>query len=144
MFSITLTALVAALAAAAPTPGPAPEAPQTRIALSVTDAGGRTTTAELRCGPTGGNHPAANAACAALTQVEGDLSALQVNTAQACTLEYAPVQASAAGHWRGRPITFDRAFPNACALVGSTGPVFALTPDPMVPQSEVDGAFTAI
>lgn len=110
-------AVPAAVQAAAPTVN--------RLALTVTTAEGVTSTVTLRCRPTGGTHPSAAQACAALARVRGDLAKLPTRSGM-CTMQFEPVTAKAAGRWAGRRVTFDRTFGNACQLTLQTSGVFVV------------------
>ncbi|MHC5258127.1 subtilase-type protease inhibitor [Streptomyces sp. UC4497] len=78
----------------------------------------------LRCTPEpSGHHPYAAEACAALDEAGGDLDALPVEQ-QICTKEYDPVTVAATGTYRGKAITWDKTFGNACEMNASTGHVF--------------------
>ncbi|WP_326691277.1 MULTISPECIES: SSI family serine proteinase inhibitor [unclassified Streptomyces] len=70
-----------------------------------------------------GHHPHAVEACAALDRAGGDLDALSGDHGP-CTKEYDPVTVSAQGTHRGRPVSWQKTFPNACTLHAATGPVF--------------------
>jgi hypothetical protein len=81
--------------------------------------------AELWCDPDAGSHPDPAAACAALEEADGDPDRLAGEPGP-CTLEYVPVTATAEGYWHGgaTPVTFERTYPNRCALHRETAPVF--------------------
>jgi hypothetical protein len=81
--------------------------------------------ASLTCTPTGGSHQQAAAACAAITEVGGDLAALHFENAF-CTMQYDPVTVTATGRWEGRAVRYQHTFGNACVLHVETGPVFSL------------------
>ncbi|MER6946894.1 SSI family serine proteinase inhibitor [Nonomuraea sp. NPDC000554] len=63
-------------------------------------------------------------ACVELERVGGDPANLVRQEDASCTMEYAPVRATATGFWDGTYHRFDRTFPNACELVSFGGPVF--------------------
>ncbi|SCF56643.1 SSI family serine proteinase inhibitor [Streptomyces sp. Ncost-T10-10d] len=69
------------------------------------------------------HHPHAAAACAAIDRAEGDLDALP-GSPRLCVEGYAPVTATATGTWDGRPVRWQRTFPDACVMDAVTGPVF--------------------
>jgi len=123
--SLTMTiALVALLAT-----GPAAAAddrrpPRTMLHLTIAAEFGVTADAMLTCGPAGGSHPNAGAACAELAGVSGDLDRLPGKPQQLCTMQYQPVTAAAHGHWRGKVVAWERVFSNRCALQAATGSVF--------------------
>lgn len=80
--------------------------------------------AVLVCGPTGGTHPDAVAACRTLARVDGDLSALSADPGP-CTCDYAPVTVHAWGFWQDRPVTWSKSYENRCLLLRGTGALFA-------------------
>ena len=93
--------------------------------LTLTVRGTRTqTTVTLRCAPTGGNHPHARAACAAVAEAGGDLNALRPTEGGMCAMIYDPVTATAHGTWRGKAVHYRHAFGNACTMHVATGAVF--------------------
>ncbi|NBE55809.1 SSI family serine proteinase inhibitor [Streptomyces boluensis] len=68
-------------------------------------------------------HPRAEASCALLDDVHGDLDALPERP-MPCTMQYDPVTVTASGTHRGRAVSWHRTFPNQCALNARTGPLF--------------------
>ncbi|GLZ36853.1 SSI family serine proteinase inhibitor [Actinokineospora sp. NBRC 105648] len=82
--------------------------------------------ATLECAPDLGSHPDPTGACARLSQVNGNFSALNVNPDAFCTLEYDPVVVTAHGRWGSRFVWYAKRFSNPCALRAQTGAVFAL------------------
>ncbi|MET7539346.1 SSI family serine proteinase inhibitor [Streptomyces sp. NPDC005507] len=129
LVAATLTALAAAvtaLAAAGPARATAtdPPAPQ-GVFLTVSGDQGAWMRGELlRCEPEArGHHPHASEACGALDGAHGDLDAL-VADPEMCTQVYAPVTVSASGTYRGKQITWQKTFANACTMEASTGYVF--------------------
>ena len=81
----------------------------------------------LKCGPTGGDHPLAAAACNELQAVDGhfqDLGAGSAST-RTCTKEFRSVSASANGVWKDRQVSYQLSTGNMCKLHRSTGSVFA-------------------
>ncbi|WP_197320179.1 SSI family serine proteinase inhibitor [Saccharomonospora sp. NB11] len=119
------TFLAACATAALCTGGPASAAtPDAAFVLSLTDASGATTSVELTCGPTQGNHPQADTACRSLEQADGDFSRLP-SKFQNCTMIYSPVWATATGTWRGMPVDFDTEYSNRCVADAQSGGVFA-------------------
>ncbi|WP_033439733.1 SSI family serine proteinase inhibitor [Saccharothrix sp. NRRL B-16314] len=110
--------LLAALAALVP----AAAAPESTFVLS-TFRGDTIQTATLTCDPAGGLHPSPDAACLALSDVDGQFSGLSTGEAL-CTLEYDPVIVRASGTWRGEARVFEAEFPNPCVMRAETGPVF--------------------
>ncbi|WP_018686484.1 SSI family serine proteinase inhibitor [Actinokineospora enzanensis] len=116
--------LPSATAAAEPPPGIAPV--HALFVLSVSDRQGNLDAALLECAPDGGTHPDAGGTCAALSQVNGDFSRLPGNPGQLCTMEYAPVTATAHGIWGYRFVQFRHTYGNRCQLEAATGVVFKL------------------
>ncbi|GAA4436213.1 SSI family serine proteinase inhibitor [Actinokineospora soli] len=102
-----------------------PEEKRAVLALTVTDRDGAVKIRTLRCGPDGGTHPSASAACAALSQVDGDFTQLNTQPGLMCTLEYDPVSATARGTWNGKVVNYHETFPNRCAMWSHTSPVFS-------------------
>ncbi|WP_063831184.1 SSI family serine proteinase inhibitor [Streptomyces griseus] len=106
----TLRLTVTGPATTAPAPGAAvPAAPASR-------------TVTLHCGPAGGDHPRAEAACADLDASGGRVDR---DSDTACVLLYDPVEVRAEGVWRGRPVSFARQYGNSCELGARTGAVFS-------------------
>lgn len=129
--AVGLLATGAALPSAPlPVPG-LPEttaAPKSRLWLSVVrgenpDAADRDW-AVLTCGPDGGTHSRARAACKGITNAEGNLAALPI-AERVCAKIYAPVTVEAMGRWRGKLVEYRRTYPNDCMRQASTGDVFA-------------------
>lgn len=83
-------------------------------------------TAFLTCEPTGGSHPYAQDACQALKDVNGDFTKLTTeHSTSTCPLNYKPVTLTAKGRWQGKPVTFEKTFPNDCVAGAATGKVFS-------------------
>ncbi|CRK56247.1 Protease inhibitor, SSI family (subtilisin inhibitor) [Alloactinosynnema sp. L-07] len=118
------SAFAVAAAAALATPAEATPTESAYLVLTVSGSQGPTRAGTLRCGPNGGIHHSPDAACAALTQVDGDFDQLNVAPDRACTLQYDPVHVTAFGRWRGKRIDFATTYGNPCVLVVTTGPVF--------------------
>ncbi|MGW3470524.1 SSI family serine proteinase inhibitor [Saccharopolyspora sp. NPDC000995] len=115
------TALAPALASAEP----ASSAHGSMMNLSIRgEAREDIRTTFLTCEPTGGSHPYANDACQALKDVNGDFTKLTTKQS-ACPLNYKPVTLSAKGRWQGKPVTFEKTFPNDCVAGAATGKVFS-------------------
>ena len=124
----SMTAVLAAFGgvAAGATAAEAKAAQKTRLVLTVAKgetprpAAGRAT---LTCGPVGGSHQRAAAACGQLKRVKGDFAALRVTDAM-CTMQYEPVTVTAKGDWKGKKVAFQRTYGNGCVLSTETGSVF--------------------
>ncbi len=95
------------------------------LSLAVRDDGtGAVSQVELLCHPTGGTHPQAAAACAALDAAGGAPDRLTPVTGVFCYQLYQPVTASVTGSWLGKPVRWEQTFGNGCELHTRTGPVF--------------------
>ncbi|GAA2356540.1 SSI family serine proteinase inhibitor [Nonomuraea africana] len=116
---------IVALVAAALLSTSAASCPSTSLRVEVTVAEGVPATAELRCGPAGGTHPSAVAACALLDTVNGDLSR-HPGERGICTREYRPHTVRLSGTWDGRTVSYVRTYGNRCMMLLATGAVFAL------------------
>ena len=82
-------------------------------------------TVSLRCEPTGGTHPKAQAACDSLLAVAGNFDLVgQEHAGSPCPLVLRPVVATAQGTWQGRPVKFQKEFGNDCVAAANAGPVF--------------------
>lgn len=81
----------------------------------------------LTCGATGptGPHPHGAASCRDLAIARGDLDALPGDP-HICTLQYAPVTATATGTWQDKPLRWQQTYPNDCVMDSKTGPVFRI------------------
>ncbi|MER5358697.1 SSI family serine proteinase inhibitor [Streptomyces sp. NPDC002785] len=117
---LTLTGAVPAAAAGSKDP-----VPDRRLLLTV--SGSENTWIRgvaLFCPPApDAHHPHAAAACAAIDEAEGDPDNLPGDP-HLCMGRYDPVTATAAGTWDGRPVIWQRTFPNTCVMNAVTGPVF--------------------
>ncbi|GAA1887452.1 SSI family serine proteinase inhibitor [Streptomyces durmitorensis] len=70
-----------------------------------------------------GHHPHAAKACAAIDKARGDFDALPAKSG-ICTKQYAPVTVSATGVHRGKPVSWNKTYGNACEMGYATGAVF--------------------
>ena len=89
--------------------GPMPPARPDQLRFTVSDSGSRADdgTYRLECGPAGGSHPRARAACAALTSASarGRHPFEPVPARAKCTLLYGgPALAHVVGVWHGREV----------------------------------------
>lgn len=91
--------------------------------LTSHEPNGRIGSVSLSCQPTGGSHPKRGNACASLSKVDGDFAKLR-GKPQACTLIYAPVDVSAVGKWRGRPVNYRTSYANRCVADTESDGVF--------------------
>ncbi|MFI1394622.1 SSI family serine proteinase inhibitor [Streptomyces sp. NPDC020681] len=127
--SVSAAALAGAVpvAAASPFPFPLPlpllSSPDTqdRLTVTVAETGNARTEGrfELECGPSGGTHPSADAACARLDELaqEGRDPFAPVPEGQMCTQQMGGSEtAHITGTWRGRQVdaTFSRT--NGCEI----------------------------
>lgn len=79
-------------------------------------------TVTLTCGPTGGTHPRAAAACAIVDQVGGaGLEDMNLDPNAICTLEYNPYTVSVQGNDHFLWIDFVKTYDNPCVLNAHTG-----------------------
>ncbi|MEU6123385.1 subtilase-type protease inhibitor [Streptomyces sp. NPDC047123] len=83
----------------------------------------------LTCAPRpAGTHPAAAAACAELTKVNGQFGMLvTAEPTVACTKEWRPVTVSVGGVWNGRHVSWSATFGNRCEMQAGLGQGAALT-----------------
>ncbi|MFD5121511.1 SSI family serine proteinase inhibitor [Streptomyces sp. NPDC058385] len=129
LVAAALTAPAAALtvlAAAGPARAVATDPPEPQgVFLTVSGDQGSWMRGELlRCEPEAwGHHPYASEACGALDRAHGNLDAL-VADPEMCTQVYAPVTVGANGTYRGKQVTWQKTFANACTMEASTGYVF--------------------
>jgi hypothetical protein len=97
--------------------GPAPSGADITLSVVVTtDAGADPATYDLRCGPSGGNHPQPEQSCAALQKAGRDVLE-PVAGDRACTQIYGgPQTAAVRGSWEGVRVdaSFDRT--NGCEI----------------------------
>jgi len=122
----TVTALATTALVLLPTLPANATAPRASLVLTVShpeDRGPGTRSVNLRCGPAGGSHPRAAAACADLERTGGSIERAPA-PGTACTMIYAPVIAEATGRWHGRRIRFHRRYGNPCELAARTGSIF--------------------
>lgn len=95
------------------------------LSLAVLDVGSDTAAqAELTCHPTGGSHPQAEAACAALDAAGGDPDRVAPKVGVFCYQLSQPVTASVTGAWAGLPVRWQQTFGNICELHTRTGVLF--------------------
>ncbi|OLT44888.1 hypothetical protein BJF85_19605 [Saccharomonospora sp. CUA-673] len=97
--------------------------PGSALSLSIKTSDGTVAFTQLWCDPTGGSHPTAARACAALDDAEGDLADLEPSH-QACPMIHDPVRASAHGYWDGEPVHFTTTYNNRCMADAESGGVF--------------------
>lgn len=68
----------------------------------------------LECEPTGGTHPTAADACAALLAVGGQFDKLQPNGNPACPPVWMPTTVTVTGTWRLQPVYFTKTYSSDC------------------------------
>ncbi|MGV9680232.1 SSI family serine proteinase inhibitor [Nocardia sp. NPDC003482] len=95
----------------------AADRPDTQLTFTRTDPDQPSRTVTLTCAPTGGNHPAAEAACAALATA--DLTLPEENQEVRC-FRYYPVTLRAEGTLRGQPISIEKTY--GCLVPELTDP----------------------
>ncbi|MGV9363456.1 SSI family serine proteinase inhibitor [Amycolatopsis sp. NPDC003731] len=98
--------------------------PASTLQLTTHDTAGRIGSVLLTCDPAGGTHPKRDKACAVLSGAGGDFSRINARH-QACTLIYAPVEATAIGTWHGKPVSFSTTYANRCEADRDSDEVFA-------------------
>jgi hypothetical protein len=116
-YSTVLPALASVLAMA----GPAH--PDSALTLTLRNDSAEIASVTLECGPAGGSHPHHDRACRTLDSVDGDFGRLPKEQIL-CPMDYAPVTATASGHWHARMVVFQRTYPNRCAANAGTASVF--------------------
>ncbi|WP_137994056.1 SSI family serine proteinase inhibitor [Streptomyces vilmorinianum] len=123
--ALAATALVSlTLGAASPASAAAPAADPAQLILTASSqVDGSLRAVSLLCGPAGGTHPDAHAACAALDAVDSDLDRLPVSE-RPCAQIYDPVRVTATGTYAGRLVRWDKTYGNTCELEQATGAVF--------------------
>ncbi len=119
MALIPLAACLLSLSCLAPAQPPA-----STLQLTTHDTANRIGSVVLTCDPAGGTHPKHDKACAVLSDVDGDFSRITARH-QACTLIYAPVEATAIGTWHGKPVSFQTTYANRCEADRNSDGVFA-------------------
>jgi Subtilisin inhibitor-like len=107
---------------------PASAAPHPKARFKIFDGvkGGAVKSVWLNCGPTGGDHPRARAACRLLKQVNGDPSKLNVSPKTACPQEIELHAVVMSGQWHGRQVRWSKAFANPCQMRAMTGALLPL------------------
>ncbi|WP_338671637.1 SSI family serine proteinase inhibitor [Streptomyces sp. SCSIO 30461] len=98
-----------------------PEEPTDRLIVTTAQTGNPRAdgTYELNCGPAGGSHPAAKAACARLERLgEGGKDPFApVGEDRMCAQQYGgPATARVKGTWRGKPVDATFARRNGCEI----------------------------
>ncbi|MET9241969.1 SSI family serine proteinase inhibitor [Nonomuraea sp. NPDC003709] len=104
---------------------PAVAAPHPKAQLKIVDAvkDGVTKTVWLNCGPAGGAHPNARAACRLLEKVDGHPERLNVTPDAICTKELQPHVVVVAGQWQGTTVQWAKVFGNGCTAKAALGAV---------------------
>lgn len=127
---IAAVAGIALVAAVLPAGSAAAEG-RTRLTISIAEQDSKPLAASLRCNPPSGTHPKKADACVEIHSAGGDLDKLPGRqTFAACTKEYRPIVTRAYGLAEGKPVTFERTYPNRCELGVATGSVFELFTGP--------------
>lgn len=99
-------------------------APSTTLNITTTRSVAQVRMANLTCEPAGGSHPDADAACQLLSDVDGDLDALEPDPGIACTMQYDPITVRLTGLWRGKSRQYTTTYENSCVMRAHTGPLF--------------------
>ncbi|WP_433302626.1 SSI family serine proteinase inhibitor [Actinoplanes sp. CA-030573] len=124
----TMIGLVAAVLAAGPPGGYGDGGgrgePESKLTVSYMADAGFASAVKLECGPAGGGHPRAAAACAELTAVGGDLDKIEP-AHTACILIYQPVTAEVTGEWRGTTVQWKHRYGNSCEMRRALGALVA-------------------
>ena len=88
----------------------------TDLTIVLDDGSGKTTTWQLTCDPAGGDHPAAEAACAAL-EARGGTALPPVPKDRMCTQIFGGAEtATVKGTWRGNPVSSSFFRKNGCEI----------------------------
>lgn len=125
--ALGLLPLSAAAAPAAAAPQRAPVGEASIVIHQGTSTGGRViAAANLRCHPTGGNHPRPYSACRALTRAYGDFQELEP-VRRPCPMIYQPVTVVAKSIWQGSASFVVRGYSNLCVAGAESGGVFDLS-----------------
>jgi subtilisin inhibitor-like len=97
---------------------PAPAEPATKLTIAVkASAQAPAKTWALTCGPVGGTHPDAAAACATLDKVTVDDPFKPVPKHQMCTMIFGgPEEATVTGTWKGKPVNAKFNRKNGCEM----------------------------
>lgn len=101
----------------------APAHPDSALTLTLRNDSGEIASATLECGPAGGSHSQHDRACRTLASVDGDFTQLPKEQIL-CPMIYAPVTATASGHWHARPVVFAHTYPNRCVANAESASVF--------------------
>lgn len=104
--------------------GVAPGQSRGQFGLTVTRGSGAPITVVLACDPIDGNHPHAEAACADLAKVNGQIQNITPKQGEMCPHYVSPVRATAAGRWGTTSINYDHTFNNSCEMIRATDEVF--------------------
>ncbi|MBW1604479.1 subtilase-type protease inhibitor [Streptomyces sp. JJ66] len=132
LFTAAMLVPLGGTAVAAPA-SPTSTAPAAPSALTLTIAKGdnaATTAPEravtLSCTPEAqGTHPYAETACAELAAAEGKFDALPHRGERMCTMHYDPVVVTAEGVWKGKRVSYEHTYGNACMKSSEGRAVFA-------------------
>jgi hypothetical protein len=92
------------------------------FALSILSqaSGGTIANVSLTCGPAGGTHPHAAAACEQLSKVDGQIGKIPSQSG-VCPQIFDPVLVIAVGIWNGSQRSYQHEFSNRCVAVRETG-----------------------
>ncbi|WP_043613951.1 SSI family serine proteinase inhibitor [Nonomuraea candida] len=119
-------ALCGALLLGGSTPTLAAPHPKARLKIVDGVKGGPVKSVWLHCGPVGGTHPHAQAACRLLKQVKGQPAKLNVTPKASCSQEIQPHAVIIGGQWYGTKVRWAKFFPNACYMKAMGGQLLSL------------------
>src|SRR5690242_12099752 len=88
--------------------------PAAKLTVSYLPETGAAVAVPLECGPPGGDHPNAKAACAELARVGGDPAKIAPTPHLACFLIYQPVTVKIDGDWHGTAVAWQHKYGNGC------------------------------
>ena len=113
---------VAGPGGAAVGPGGGPVKPKTDLTLGYMADAGYAAAVRLTC-TAGDVHPQAKKTCATLKKAGGDPGKITPAKTM-CTMEFAPVTATATGTFLGKSVNWKAQFGNACEMRRATGVLF--------------------
>jgi hypothetical protein len=103
-------------------PGGGPVKPRTDLTLGYMADAGYAAAVRLTC-TAGDVHPQAKKACATLEKAGGDPGKITPAKTM-CTMQDAPVTATATGTFLGKPVAWKAQFGNSCEMHRATGALF--------------------
>jgi hypothetical protein len=103
--------------------GASPAHPASELSLAIHPGSGNAAAVSLLCQPSGGTHPDPAGACNTLSMVDGDFDKVP-HESTLCPDIYAPVTATASGHWRNRPVEYTHTYANSCLAAADSARIF--------------------